>query len=260
MSKFQKFLIFLLFILISGYLALIWAKRRLITVAAETARKDVVKQVNQAPLPSDQKNAIIEAVDEILSSVSDGDIDFTFKGEFKDKAKATNIITGAIKKLVTKMRVSEEQKTLISEQIDRFGQAFINDQISRDDITKISKKMEEGQFGKLMALWAGEMKYITPSGLTDDEKKAARVTLARLAKGLKDGKVNRRKFNQIAAPYSETDFDGKHNFKDTISDEEIRSFLRKADELLIESEVPEGPVTFEIGQELRSLLDDFGVP
>ena len=108
-----------------SYLAIQWAKRKVVSVIAESAKTEVMREINNSPLPTDQKQAFATAVDEILGSMSSGEIEFTFKGKFADKPKAVGIISEARKKAINKLDIETVQKSKVISQIDRFGKLGI---------------------------------------------------------------------------------------------------------------------------------------
>lgn len=242
-----------------GFLVVQWAKRKVISVVAETVQVEVVAGINKSFLPDDQKAAFITAVDEILEKISSGDIDFTFSGEFKDKEKSANIIAEALKNAVHKLSIEGDQKEAIGIQVDRFKDAYISEALSNQQVESIVGDLVTGQFGTLVSIWFMETAYINGAGLSQEEKSAAQLTLGRLAKGIKSGKITDKETEAIMAPYSVTDNNGNTKIKD-LSDDEIREIMVSTNKLLEEKEVSQEPMQFDIGQELKEALDSAEVP
>lgn len=250
----------LILAVIIGYLVLQWAKQKVVSVIAEGAQVVVVDEIKKSPLPSDQKKAFIAAVDEILGKISNGEIEFTFSGTLKDKKKAVNIISSALKNAVNKLEIDAAQKEIIGVQIDRLGKAYGDDQITDKQFSDVVTKLFEGQFGTLLAIWAAEANYIYGSGLTQVEKDDAHIILGRLSQGLKSGKLSNQDLEKLTDPYTQTNQNGDKVIKGSLTDDEVRKLLMSALKLLEDKQVSEDPLQFKIGQELKESLDSSGVP
>ena len=243
-----------------GYLALQWAKRKVVSVVADTIQVEVVAEINKSPLPEDQKAAFITAVDEILNKISTGEIDFTFTGEFANKTKAAELIAEAMKNAVNKLDIEAEQKAKVGSQIDRLRDAYSSEALNNQQVQNIADDLVNGQFGTLATIWFMEATYINGSGLSQEEKDAVHVTLGRLARGMKADKITDEEMAAIIDPYSTTKEDGTKSLKENLSDQEIREIVKSTNELLNKKEVSKEAMKFDIGQELKEALDSAKVP
>lgn len=250
----------LVLMILIGFLVLQWAKRKVISVVADTIQVEVVAEINKSPLPKDQKAAFVAAVDEILNNISSGEIDFTFTGQLKNKTKTADIIATAVKKAVSKLDIEEVQKGKIGTQIDRLKNAYSSEALSNQQVKDIADDLVNGQFGTMMAIWFMETKYIAGSGLSQEEKDAVHVTLGRLAKAMKSTKITGLEIDSLTDPYSVTDENGNKHIKENLTDGEIRELVKKVDTLLDEKDISKEPLKFDIGQELKEALDSAKVP
>ena len=111
-----------------------------------------------------------------------------------------------------------------------------------------------------MIIWAAELNYIHPSGLSTEEKDDAHVTFGRLSRGKKAGKISNSELTALQEPYTVIDEEGNKVIKQNPTDEEIRAFLASAKKLLSKNEVSEEPLKLDIANELKEALDEAGVP
>lgn len=100
-----------------------------------------------------------------------------------------------------------------------------------------------------------EEKYVKPSGLSDEEKADARRTLDRLARGVHEKKISETELEQVGAPITVTKPDGSTELKETVTDEELRAFLKLARDKADEHEVPDEPFDVNIAEELEKAID-----
>lgn len=81
--------------------------------------------------------------------------------------------------------------------------------------------------------------YIRDSGLDEAEKEAAHIEIQRFARGVIDESIPEEKREAIFDMISTMDPQGNRQFKQKLTDAELRAFIEAADEAGVPTEVPE---------------------
>ncbi|MGB5748859.1 MAG: hypothetical protein WBM69_17895 [Desulfobacterales bacterium] len=102
-----------------------------------------------------------------------------------------------------------------------------------------------------------EQSYVTPSGLSEDEKMAAALHLNRLARGLADGRIDWAVSKQLLGPISDPGQDGKQHLRspEMVTDHEILEVLVTAKDFADEAEISEELIEIDISDEVRKSVE-----
>ena len=138
---------------------------------------------------------------------------------------AANMVTPAIQDLVSDMEIPAEQKTQISAKINELGEDFKNEKIGVKELQEVLAGVASSPFaGAAASIWFTD-EYVSKSGLTDAEKQDATMTAKRFAKGMLDKSISDKEATEIMAMISEKTPDGQTNFKQTLTDKELKETL-----------------------------------
>ena len=161
--------------------------------------------------------------------------------------------------LVDGIRQSElpaEEKESIIHQLDRVVEAFENGEIELRDLQRAAEDLSESPLIGAGALWAVEAKYLEPSGLSDEEKEAARRSLQRVWRGCAEKQIDFNDLQPAMEVIADREDDDTWQLKDKVSDEELREFISQLKSLADENEIPNEPFEVRISDEVRKIVDD----
>jgi hypothetical protein len=147
-----------------------------------------------------------------------------------------------------------EEKTDISMQIDRLTTAAKEGKLNLAQLSQFMEQFMQSPLMTTLAISAIDKKYITPSGLTAEEKAEAQVTVKRFMRGAIDQKFNEAAMKQAMAPVSE-EKDAQTVLRDTVTDEQLRAFLRNAKAEADAAGVPEEVEEVDPSDEFKRLVD-----
>ena len=172
-----------------------------------------------------------------------------------------NGITAGMNAVINSSDIPEEEKADVTRIITRLKEGYLADEITMAELGLVMEAM-----GSCPALPIGlvvqfEQSYVTPSGLSSEEKKAAGLHLNRLARGLADGSIDWAVIEQILDPISDTKADGNKELRrpELVSDNEILQVLVNAKEFADQAEISEEFVNIDISDEfLKSVEQALG--
>jgi hypothetical protein len=177
------------------------------------------------------------------------------------KALIAGGITAGMNAVINSSDIPEEEKADVTRIITRLKEGYLADEITMAELGLVMEAM-----GSCPALPIGlvvqfEQSYVTPSGLSNEEKEAAGLHLNRLARGLADGRIDWAVIDQILDPISDTQADGNKQLRspDLVSDHEILEVLVTAKEIADEAEISEEMIEIDISDEfLKSVEQALG--
>lgn len=154
----------------------------------------------------------------------------------------------------------EEERKLIQKQVDRVADAFKNGDITVEEFGNAVEKIAQSPVIGSVALLVLESQYIDESGLSDEEKEQASRTVQRIWRGVIEEKIDPDQlkpiFEIISDKTKESNNEYEWSFKETLTDEELRSFLDELKTLADEAEIPDEDFEFSIGEEIKQIVDD----
>ena len=106
-----------------------------------------------------------------------------------------------------------------------------------------------------LAMSMVDKKYIEPSGLSDEEKTEARVTVQRFMRGAIDQKISEADVEKAMAPVSDRKPDGNMELKEKVTDDELKSFLATAKEQADAAGIPEEVEAVDPSDEFKRIVD-----
>jgi hypothetical protein len=169
---------------------------------------------------------------------------------------AANMVTPALKEMVSQMEIPTEQKTQISARISELGTSFKDETLTLNDLQAIMQGVVSSPLaGAAGTIWFTEQ-YIAKSGLNAAEQKDATMTTRRFAKGLLDKSIGDKEANGVMDLISDKGPNGETNFKDKLTDKELNEILKKmktaADAANIATDVPE----INFAKEFDKVIDE----
>jgi len=167
-------------------------------------------------------------------------------------------ITAGMNALINGSAIPEQEKADVTEIISHLKEGYLAEEITMAELGLVLEAI-----GTCPALPIGlvvqfEQSYVTPSGLSEDEKMAASLHLNRLARGLADGRIDWAVSEQILGPISDTGQDGKQHLRspELVADHEILEVLITAKDFADEAAISEELIEIDISDEFRKSIEE----
>lgn len=167
-----------------------------------------------------------------------------------------DIARSGINSVVQESQLPAEEKQAIMKQVDRVVKGVKQGDITFNDFTQVAQKLEKSPLLTTIMVMTAEEKYIKPSGLTDEEKEAARLAIRRLVQGVVEEKISQEDLKHPLEVIMYEDAENKQQLKERISDEELREFVKRCKDLADTASVAEDPAPVKISDEIKKLIEE----
>lgn len=171
------------------------------------------------------------------------------------KMLAVNFGRSVAVEAIKDSELSEEDQTQVIAEIDRVVDAYKKGEINETDLQNIFKEVGTSPLLPLAVVYGVEKQYLEKSGLTDEEKADARKQLQRLVRGGMEKKIDQAQIETLMAPLQKTGPNGEKEMKETLTDEEIKTFVAGAKQLADEAMIPDEEFKVDIGDEVKRIVD-----
>ena len=176
----------------------------------------------------------------------------------------TDFAVSAMKEGLNELEVPDDQRKRMHDRIDDVGQQFKDGNLEIEQVMAIFKKLSESPILPAGVSLFVKRVYIRDSGLTEEEKAAADIAIQRFSRGVIDNSIPEAKREAVLDMISTRKPDGNREFKQKLTDDELRTFLKAvtetADEAGVPAEVPEINFADEFDKAIDEALDEFGGP
>jgi hypothetical protein len=166
---------------------------------------------------------------------------------------ASDLGAVGMKQFVATADLPAAQQQAISEQIDRVADGFKTGRLSVEQMKQIMQDIGKSPLMASIMASAADKKYISKSGLSDEEKVESRKTVRRFARGVIDHKIDREASDATMAHISHRESNGSVQPKQFVSDDELRAFLKEAKEQADKAGIPDQPETIDAAAEFKKL-------
>jgi hypothetical protein len=160
-----------------------------------------------------------------------------------------------IHEMIKDSDLSEDDKRVVMQQVDRLVDGYKDGRIDMQQLARFAEDFAQSPLMDLLIAFGAKVQYIEKSGLTPDEKAEAEKTLQRVARGVIEEKIEQEKLDIALNHISNEQPNGARQFKESVSDEELRAFLSECKKLADEAQIPDEDVQVDIGKELKKLVD-----
>lgn len=160
-----------------------------------------------------------------------------------------------IAQVIDESDLPAEDKTQVKAQVTRVVDAFRSGQINFEKLGEVVKQLMESPVMGSMMLYAVEEKYIKPSGLSEEEKQQARLTLQRVLRGVVEEKIDTEELEPALSSVMEDGPNDQKKLKEKVTDEELRTFIAELKKFADEAEIPDEPYQVRIGEEVKKAVD-----
>lgn len=166
------------------------------------------------------------------------------------------VATQAVNQAIDESELPAEEKNQIKVDVDRFFDAFGEGRISMEQVGQLVQKFADSPLVTALVASAVETKYLNDSGLSDEEKADAKVTLQRFLRGAIDNKIHQPSMDAALRNVADKQPDGNWKFRDKVTDEEMRAFFVEAKKAADEAQIPEQPEQFDPSDEVKRIIDE----
>ena len=156
---------------------------------------------------------------------------------------------------VNQSDLSAEDKQQVIGEVDRLVDGYKQGKISEQQIQYILEEVSSSPLIPLFVCYGVEKQYLDKSGLTPEEKADARKQLQRLVRGGMDQKISQSDIEKLLAPLQQTGPNGEKQMKPTLTDEEIKAFIKGAKDLADDAQIPDEEFKVDIGDEVKRIID-----
>jgi hypothetical protein len=161
-----------------------------------------------------------------------------------------------VMQMVNESDLPPEEKQQIQVQVDRVADAVRSKDLSLPQMGEIFEKLVDSPLLTTIIVSTVDTKYIEPSGLGDEEKAAAMVTLDRFVRGVVDGAIDEQSTEAALKHVADKQPDGNWQMRNTVTDVQLEAFLAEAKQQADEAEIPQDPPAFDPSDEVKRVIDD----
>ena len=143
--------------------------------------------------------------------------------------------------------------------LDRLNQLaddFKTGKISPEQMGRVFEEVAKSPLFPIAMVTVAEKQYVGPSGLTAEEKSAASRTLQRLARGSFEKTISSEKLEEVMSLIQIDQGNGQKKMKEKLTDDELKDFLAKAQQVADEAAVPDEAFEVNIPDELDKAIDN----
>jgi len=150
-----------------------------------------------------------------------------------------------------------EQKEGMKQQIKRVTTAYKEGDIGFDQIGEIVEKLSKSPAFTAIPVEIARVKYVEPSGLSDEEKADAVLQLQRVARGAFEEKISEDELkNAMDGHIADIEPDGNLQFREDVSDEQLREFITELKDLADSKQIPDENFNVDLAAELKKAVDE----
>lgn len=168
----------------------------------------------------------------------------------------TDFATSAMKEGLDEVDIPADQRQRIDSRIDSVGQQFKDGELELEQVVSIFKKISESPLMSAGMSLFFKRAYLKNSGLSEEEKEAAEVSIQRFTRGAIDNSISAETSNSAMDLISTKDADGNREFKEKLSDDELRAFLAAITTAADDAGIPETVPEFNFADEFDKAVDE----
>lgn len=165
-------------------------------------------------------------------------------------------MTAAVNQNIETLDLPEQEEQEVKAEIERAAQLFRDGKISSEQAARLVEVAMNSPLMSLLGTSVMQTQYIEKSGLSDEEKAAARTTVQRFIRGTIDRQISEPEFNGAFQNIADRQPNGQWVMRNNITDADLRAFLADAKKAADDSQVPETPEDFDPSTEIRRIIDE----
>lgn len=162
-----------------------------------------------------------------------------------------------IKSAVRELQIPVAQRQRINQRLDQLAQQYTDGELTDEQLVRILKNIVEGPLLPAGSVLVVERQYLDDSGLDAVEKEAARGAIQRFAHGSLDESIPPETVSEVLDTISESGGpEGQRNFRQFLTDDELRDFVTAATEAADEAGVPAEVPDVNFADEFDKAVDE----
>ncbi|MHC4198637.1 MAG: hypothetical protein ACYSU0_01400 [Planctomycetota bacterium] len=131
--------------------------------------------------------------------------------------------------MMDNLGIPADEKEAAMKPVREFAQRIRDGEVGLEQVGAIAEALAEGPALAAIMARGFEVKYLGPSDLPEEEKKAGHISISRFVQGVSTGKIPKEKAEQIGdictVETVDDDGDQTRKLKDSITTEELKSCL-----------------------------------
>ena len=131
----------------------------------------------------------------------------------------------ALAEIVEDSDLPEDEKRAVILELDRVRREYKAGDLGARQLAQAVEQLAESPVFPLVWVRAAEESYVKPSGLSAEEKEAARKTFQRVARGLFEKQIEFAGLDPALDYVSTKGYDGQRQFCETVADSDLREML-----------------------------------
>jgi hypothetical protein len=171
------------------------------------------------------------------------------------KSIATRIVVHVIEKSIDDSDLAPEEKARLIARIGRLRDDYLAGRITDEQMQRIGEEIHDSPLFFVGGVYVLDTRFVAGSGLSDDEKRAAKLTLQRVARGLHEKKIDNKSLEPAWRIVTTGEPKGKRDLKEKITDGELRDFLKLAKEQADKAKIPDEPMQIDLADELDKAIE-----
>jgi hypothetical protein len=165
------------------------------------------------------------------------------------------VVSDGVNQSIDQSDLPPQEKEEIKVQVNRVADAFRNKKISNEQLQVFFQELSESPILSAFIVQAAEEKYLDPSGLSDEEKAEARITIQRFTRGAVEGKIDQASVDAAVQHIADPQEKGGWQLREHVTDAELRAFLAAAKAEADKATIPDEPIEFDPSDEIKRIID-----
>ncbi len=149
----------------------------------------------------------------------------------------------------------EAEQHEIQAQVERLLTEFQEGRLTQAQAERLMDQLADSPLSASVIAFTIEKKYFDSSGLSEEEKEAGRMTLRRCVRGVFDGDLSQEDIDAVLVTIGTKQPDGEWELKETLTDEELRTFLAEAKSRADAAGIPEEVEEVDPSDEIKRIID-----
>ncbi len=162
----------------------------------------------------------------------------------------------AIEESLAASSLDPQEKIEVQHELNRVVEAFEAKQISGPQLAQIMTSLVESPLMSTLVVSVVEEQYLNKSGLDVEEIDAGKITLKRFVTGVVEAKINEDSVDKVLSHVADRQPDGNWEFREQVSDEELRAMLAEAKAAADAAEIPAEVDEVDPSDEVRRIVDE----
>jgi len=156
--------------------------------------------------------------------------------------------TQAIEAGIEESELPDQEKVELKAELKRLREGFLEGDISDEQMLRVVEALVQSPLIRMLVVAAIETHYVKNSGLNEEEKVEAKVSLQRFASGMMSKKIGEEDLDEVLSHIADRDAKGELKIREKVSDEELRAFDA--------AEIPAEIDPVDPSDELKQIIDN----